>query len=367
MTISVLVVDDVENNRMALKMRLALAGYEDVAEAGNGRQALEMLGAGDFDLVLLDIMMPETDGYAVLSEMKSDTKLRDIPVIMISALDDINSVIRCIELGAADYLTKPFNPTLLKARIDNYAEKIELRHHERTYFEKLEEEKKRADDLLATLLPRQIARVLKSNRKLPPIAYDDVSILFCDIVDFTEYAESKPPEIVFSQLESLIEQFENISDEFDLMKVKTIGDAVLIAGGLLTDLDQPVHSAVACGQAMIEAAKTHEAAWQIRIGIDHGPVVAGVIGRTRYQFDVWGDTVNTASRIQEIAAPNTVNLSGRAWHHLRDASRGRSLGMVELKGKRSIEVVECLELHQPSEASSACLAPDHGPSSKVGG
>jgi class 3 adenylate cyclase len=351
MTISILVADDVENNRVALKMRLSLIGYDDITEAENGREALEKLVAGEFDLLLLDIMMPEMDGYAVLSEMKSDTRLRDIPVIMISALDDISSVVRCIELGAADYLTKPFNPTLLKARIDNYAEKIQFKTQERLYIENIEDEKRKADGLLAALLPNQIVRILKRSRNLPPIAYDDVSILFCDIVDFTAYAEGRPPEVVFSQLESLIEGFEEIADGLDLMKVKTIGDAVMIAGGLLDDLDTPVHSAVACGQAMIEAAKSHEAKWQLRIGIDHGPVVAGVIGRTRFQFDVWGDTVNTASRIQEIAAPNTVNLSGRAWHHLRDASRGRSLGMVELKGKRSIEVVECLELRADRKAT----------------
>lgn len=179
-----------------------------------------------------------------------------------------------------------------------------------------------------------------------------MSILFCDIVGFTTYAESHPPDIVFSQLEGLMEEFEKLADEFALMKVKTIGDAVMMAGGLLDDLEAPAHSATACGLAMIEAANRHEAAWQIRVGIDHGPVVAGVIGRTRYQFDVWGDTVNTAWRIQEIAAPGTVNLSGRAWHHLRNASRGRSLGMVELKGKHSIEVVECLELHQQSNRAS---------------
>ena len=351
MTISILVADDVENNRVALKMRLALIGYDDITEAENGREALEKLAAGEFDLLLLDIMMPEVDGYAVLSEMKTDTRLRDIPVIMISALDDISSVVRCIELGAADYLTKPFNPTLLKARIDNYAEKIQFKTQEKLYIKNIEDEKRKADNLLSALLPNQIVRILKKSRNLPPIAYDDVSILFCDIVNFTAYAEGRPPEVVFSQLESLIEGFEEIADGLDLMKVKTIGDAVMIAGGLLDDLDTPVHSAVACGQAMIEAAKSHEAKWQLRIGIDHGPVVAGVIGRTRFQFDVWGDTVNTASRIQEIAAPNTVNLSGRAWHHLRDASRGRSLGMVELKGKRSIEVVECLELRADRNAS----------------
>lgn len=346
MTSAILVVDDIEDNRVALKMRLSLAGYEDITEAENGRHALEKLRAGSFDLVLLDIMMPEMDGYEVLTEMKSDMDLRDIPVIMISALDDMSSVVRCIALGAADYLAKPFNPTLLKARIDTYAEKAQFKAQESQYIRNLEIEKNRADDLLATLLPKQIARVLKSNKKLPPIRYDDVSLLFCDIVGFTTYSESHPPEIVFSQLESLVEDFEKIADDFGLMKVKTIGDAIMIAGGLLGDLDATVHAAAACGLAMVDAASRHEAGWQIRIGIDHGPVVAGVIGRTHYQFDVWGDTVNTASRIQGIGAPNTVNLSGRAWQQLRKSGRGRSLGMVEMKGKHSIEVVECQELRK---------------------
>jgi CheY-like chemotaxis protein len=115
MAISLLVVDDIEDNRVALKMRLALAGYDDVAEAANGREALETLRAGDFDLMLLDVMIPEMDGFQVLEEMKSDTELREIPVIMVSALDDIESLIRCIELGAVDYLTKPFNAALLNA------------------------------------------------------------------------------------------------------------------------------------------------------------------------------------------------------------------------------------------------------------
>jgi len=345
MSIKLLIVDDIEDNRVALKMRLALIGYEDVAEATNGAEALSALRSGDHDLMLLDVMMPEMDGFGVLTEMKSDTELREVPVIMISALDDMKSVIRCLELGAVDYLTKPFDSTLLKTRIDSYAERIQLKAQEADYLKSVEAERTRANELLAAVLPRQIARILKSNRTLPPIRYDDVSILFCDIVGFTTYAEENPPEIVFAHLEALIDDFEKIAEAHGLMKVKTIGDAIMMAGGLLTELDDPALSAAACGMAMVEAARRHEAGWQVRIGIDHGAVVAGVIGRSQFQFDVWGDTVNTASRIQSIAAPDTVNLSGRAWQHLRTAARGRSLGMVEMKGKQPIEVIECQELY----------------------
>src|SRR5262245_60231529 len=121
-----LVVDDIEDNRFALSRRLARQGYLNVTTAADGRQALELLNSRPFDLVLLDIMMPNVNGYEVLAAMKADERLRHIPVIMISAVDEIDSVIRCIELGAEDYLPKPFNPTLLRARVGASLERKRL-------------------------------------------------------------------------------------------------------------------------------------------------------------------------------------------------------------------------------------------------
>src|SRR5215470_10632361 len=123
---ALLIVDDIDDNRFALTRRLARQGYLNVATASDGAQALKMLNAQPFDLVLLDIMMPHMNGYEVLERMKADERLRHIPVIMISAVDEIDSVIRCIELGAEDYLPKPFNPTLLKARVGASLERKRL-------------------------------------------------------------------------------------------------------------------------------------------------------------------------------------------------------------------------------------------------
>src|SRR5262245_61658000 len=123
---ALLVVDDIEDNRFALSRRLARQGYLNVTTAADGRQALDLLNSRPFDLVLLDIMMPNVNGYEVLSAMKADEQLRHIPVIMISAVDEIDSVIRCIELGAEDYLPKPFNPTLLRARVGACLERKRL-------------------------------------------------------------------------------------------------------------------------------------------------------------------------------------------------------------------------------------------------
>jgi sigma-B regulation protein RsbU (phosphoserine phosphatase) len=149
----VLVVDDIAANRDVLSRRLERQGYA-VATAGNGRQALGRLRADTFDLVLLDIMMPEMDGYEVLQCLKAEEALRHIPVIMISALSELKSVVRCIEMGAEDYLPKPFNPTLLKARIGACLEKKRARDRETHLFAQLQENHQRLQELAAALHAR---------------------------------------------------------------------------------------------------------------------------------------------------------------------------------------------------------------------
>ncbi len=134
----VLVVDDVDDNREVLRRRLERQGY-GVDSAANGREALEMVAAGDYDLILLDVLMPEIDGYGVLGSLKDTPGTRDIPVIMISALDDVASVVRCIERGAEDYLPKPFDPVLLRARISACLEKKRLRDQEVEYLERVQQ------------------------------------------------------------------------------------------------------------------------------------------------------------------------------------------------------------------------------------
>jgi len=310
----VLVVDDNDDNRFTLSMHLETCGYSNIVSAENGREALEKMRSGPVDLVLLDIMMPVLDGYGVLEEMRSDVALRDIPVVMISALEDINSVVRCIELGATDYL------------------------------DRIESERRRADELLATVLPRSIVRALKRDRRLAPRRHEDVAVLFCDVVGFTAYSEKNPPEIVFAELETLIDRFEEIAARHGLEKIKTIGDAFMATANLLSHLDEPVRAVVACALDMLAAAREFRPDWAVRIGIDHGPLSAGTMGKTQFQFDVWGDTVNTAARIEEAGRPGTVNLSGRAWLHLRNRAQGRSLGLVDLKGKEKLEIVECVAL-----------------------
>ncbi|MFQ5974018.1 MAG: adenylate/guanylate cyclase domain-containing protein, partial [Alphaproteobacteria bacterium] len=336
-----LVVDDNEDNRYTLTRRLKRLGYANVAIAEHGRQALDVLAGEPCDLVLLDIMMPEMNGFEVLEHLKADTELRDIPVIMISALDEIDSVAKCIELGAEDHLPKPFNAVLLKARVAASLEKKRLSDQELVYRKQLEAEKRRADELLNAILPAGAVRELKATNEVRPRRYEDVAVLFCDIVAFTPYCDKNPPEQVVSELQGLVGEFEEIVARHEMDKIKTIGDAFLATAGLLSYVANPALAALNCGHDMVAAAQTLEPKWQVRVGIHMGPVVAGIVGRRQYMFDLWGDTVNTAARIVGQAAPDTVVMSGSTWQHVRPEVRGKSLGFVELKGKGRLELIEC--------------------------
>ena len=338
---AILVVDDNENNRYTLIRRLRREGYGNVSVAENGRLALEMMAALSFDLILLDIMMPELNGYQVLEQVKSAPALRDIPVIMISAVDEMDSVVRCIELGAEDYLPKPFNAALLKARVGACLEKKRLRDQEARYRWQIDQERQRANDLLHAIFPASAVSELKQNDTVAPRRFDNVAVLFCDIAGFTGFCDRHSPEEVVRHLQTWVGTIEEIVHRHGLEKIKTIGDAFMATAGLLRPCADPAAASVACALEIISAARRLDAGWEMHIGIHQGPVVAGVIGTRQYLFDLWGDTVNTAARIGDVAEPGSVVVSDVVWRQVRNRCRGRAVGYTDLKGKGRLELVAC--------------------------
>ena len=332
-----LVVDDNEMNRDMLSRRLERDGHT-VMVAANGHRALEMLKSKAFDLVLLDVVMPEMDGYQVLAQLKADDSLRGIPVIMLSAMDEIDGVVRCIEMGADDYLAKPFNPVLLRARIRAGLENKRLRDQESNYLAQIEKEKKRADDLLHVILPGPVVEELMLTDMVLPRRYEGVAVMFCDIIEFTSYCDRREPEEVIPSLQRLVESFEALTLNHNMEKIKTIGDSFMAAAGLLKSVDNSVLTSARCGLDMLGAVRQMPNNWHARIGIHVGPLVAGVVGKSQYLFDVFGDTVNTAARIESNGMADSVNLSKTAWDAISDHCYGESLGMVEAKGKGELEI-----------------------------
>jgi class 3 adenylate cyclase/CheY-like chemotaxis protein len=335
---TLLVVDDNESNRDLLSRRLERQQYK-VASAVDGRQALDMLSERAYDLVLLDLQMPELSGYEVLEQMQRDSLWRHIPVVVITAVDDLESVARCIALGAEDYLPKPFNAKLLAARIAACLEKKRLRDLEVSHMRQLSQERKRSDDLLHALFPHTIVDELKSTNTVRPRRHEDVAVLFCDIVGFTTFCDQRDPETVITHLREVFEAFEAITAANNLEKIKTIGDAYLATAGMMSRVENPVLNAIRAGLEMIDVARKSEPHWEIRVGIHYGPVVSGLVGKRQYSFDLWGDTVNTASRIETNGSPGAVNVSATAWQQVADLCRGESLGLIPIKGKGELEIV----------------------------
>lgn len=339
-----LVVDDEAFNRQLIVRQLNQEGYETVDAVGDGREALDLLRSDPIDLVLLDLEMPELDGFGVLRELKADMRLRDIPVLMISGQDDQTNIIKCIEMGADDFLPKPFDPVLLRARMGACLDRKRMSDQRASYMEQVRLEKKRSDDLLNVILPSVAANELKHSGAVTPRRYDNVAILFCDIVQFTKFCDANQPETVVSRLQELFERFEDLTDQYEMEKIKTIGDEYMATAGLLRHNSDPILSIVKCGLEMTKVADEIGSDWQVRVGVNVGPVVAGIVGRQKYQFDVWGDAVNVAARMTAVGSPGAVCMTHDVWMQIESECEGRSLGRVQVKGKGEVEVIECYGL-----------------------
>ncbi len=334
----ILVVDDIEDNRDLVVLLLEDAGYANLLEAEDGAEAIAILKENpDTDLVLLDIFMPQMNGYEVLEKIKSSPHLEDIPVIMISAHDKLDSVIRCIENGALDYITKPVEETFLLARVQSTLERKFLQDQQKALFRELDQEKKKSETLLYQVLPESVANRLKQGESRIADAIENVTVLFGDLVGFTTLATSIAPDRLVTLLNELFGNFDSLAAKFGLEKIKTIGDAYMLVGGIPPNTGE---HALRCMEFALEALEFLEQynldsliKLRLRIGLHSGSAIGGVIGHTRFTYDLWGDTVNTASRMEEMCEPDMIQISQTTYQYVRDFYAFDPRGEVSVKGK----------------------------------
>jgi adenylate cyclase len=299
---SILVTDDDPVNRMLLSKLVEREGHR-VTEAENGRQACEILESQLIDVVLCDIEMPELDGYGVLERIREDPKLNGIPVIMISAVDDIESVVRCIELGADDYMPKPANRTLLRARINASLSRKRLQDLERD----------RVRNLFARFVPEPVVdQVLESAGENLRLGGERrfTTVLFSDLRGFTAWAESNPPDTVIEVLNRYLSTMSDVILDHGGTLVSYMGDGIMAVFGAPLEHEHHADLAVAAAQAMVEAlaevndwirAEGLGEGFRMGIGVNTGPVMSGNVGsERRLEYTAVGDTVNTASRLEQM-------------------------------------------------------------------
>ena len=339
----ILVVDDIEANRYTLERRLNRDGFEHITLANGGHSALQLVDDESFDLILLDLMMPDISGLEVLRTLKLNPLHRHIPVIMVTAVGEIDTTVECISAGADDYITKPFNKTLLKARVDASLEKKLLRDQEEVYLSRIEEDKKQSLEWLRKFLPRNAASQITSTGKVQPRRYEDVAILVCDLFGFTNFCELNTPEDAVEELEFVFTKLEDIFVSHNVEKIKTVGDCIVGASGISSVPIDPVRDVVACALDLISLSKNEEINWKIHIGIHFGPVVAGVIGNNNaIQYDFLGETVNTSFSICDLSQPNEILISNNAWMQSRNSVKVTSTGLNKLKGMTDYEIFKVL-------------------------
>jgi len=347
----ILVVDDSEDNRELLRQRLTRLGHS-VLLGVNGRQALEIVAKNTVDLVLLDILMPELDGFATLNRLKGNADTQDIPVVMLSAADDISNVIRCLELGADDFLPKPFNATLLAVRIESSLAKKRLRDH--------------LESSLASYLSPELVKQIKNNPNLikPGGELKTVSILISDIAGFSKVSERMGPDDLIKLLNDYYEAAISCIHQTNGTVVSLVGDSMLALWN--APVEQADHSQRACKSAvllherMIQFDSAHRTLpLHTRVGLHTGSVCVGNLGSPgRVDFTAIGENVNLASRLEglnkhlgthTLATRDIVKSAG-------NELTGRPIGQFKFKGfDRVVEIHELFSVGEGDSNGAAWL------------
>lgn len=330
---AILIVDDTPTNLEILVDFFSEQGF-DVFVAMDGQSALEQIPHARPDLILLDVMMPGIDGFETCRRLKANEETADIPVIFMTALTETVDKVRGFSAGAVDYVTKPIQHEEVLARVTTHIRLRRLQQH-------LEEKEREADRLLLNVLPRSIVDQLKREGYVAAESFSDVSVMFADIVGFTELSAQQEPKKLIEVLNALFSSFDRLVDASKLEKIKTIGDCYMVVGGAPTHRSDHARAvaelALGIKEEVLEYNEKHQTSIAVRIGINSGPVVAGVIGTKKFSYDLWGDTVNVASHIESYGLPNEIQVTERTYEQLRHIYTFEDRGEIEIKGKGKVK------------------------------
>jgi len=368
---SVLVVDDDPVTRQMLSGTLEERGHR-VTTADDGRRGLDLVRSERFDVVLLDVLMPHLNGYDVLEHMKGDEELRHIPVVMVTSVDEIESAVRCIELGADDYLSKPIDPVLLIARVNAGLNKKRLHDLEQEHLEEVarlnRQLEARVEEQMAELvrtgelrrfLPHQIAEGLMAGQLSPTDGFQrrKLTLLFADLVGFTDLSDTLEPEELAEVLNEYLREMTAVAVARGGTLDNYIGDGLMVIFGAPVAEEESVQAwaALRAGFGMIARADELSAAirdrgipadLRVRVGVNTGHCTVGVFGSDLLRaYKAVGFAVNVAARLQSEADPGTVLAGFRTYALVKDRVRAQSRGELTLKGAaRPVEAWEILGL-----------------------
>ena len=343
----ILIVDDKKENVALLEQMLCNAGYVTVSSTTNPLEVSKLHLKNKYDLILLDLQMPVMDGFQVMESLKDVETGGYLPVLVLTAQPDLK--LRALKAGAKDFVSKPFDLAEVLIRVYNMIEVRMLHQETKKLYNRVVAEQKVSERLLLNVLPHAIAERLKGRpevtaenfTELIADSFDEVTVLFADIVGFTKFSETVTAEALVGVLNDIFTLFDTIADKRGLEKIKTIGDCYMAAAGLPVPVADHADRAANMALDMMEAVEHYneESTYnlRVRIGISTGSVVAGVIGKRKFLYDLWGDVVNTASRMESHGVSGKIQMTESTRQQLGEPFKMEKRGAIDVKGKGEME------------------------------
>jgi class 3 adenylate cyclase len=336
----ILIVEDEKIIGLDIKKTIERIGYEVVNIVKSGEAAIDLTGELKPDLVLMDIML--SGGISGIDAAEAIRRKFDIPVIYITGLTDEETFHKAKITEPFGYLAKPFDQKGLHTAIEMglYKHKIESLLKLKTT--ELEEEKKKTDKLLMNILPAGIVRELKKHGSIAPRLFESITIMFCNFHEFSSLIQRNEPVKVVGQLNEIYHKFDLFVENAGLEKMKTIGDTYMTGGGLPKESDDHALKIIEVAFKMLEYIHKLNLRnlpdWKLRIGINSGQVVAGIVGMHKFTYDVWGDTVNIASRMESSCEPGRINITRNTFDLVKDFYDCEYRGKLNAKGMGEIDM-----------------------------
>ncbi len=337
-TYSILLIDDSDLIMMALTEYIKESELTlNILTTNNGQEACRIAAEKVPDLIITDWEMPEMDGIATIKALKADLATREIPVIMctgkMTKSDNLNTALKA---GAVDFIRKPVDKIELIARVNSMLSLSESYQKIKAQVAEIATEKNKTERLLLNTLPKQIVSDLKTHGKTEPELFEDVSVFFSDIIGFTNISTTIEPKILIEELNEIFTEFDNIMEKYSCERIKTIGDAYMAVCGMpiknLDHAENMINSAIEIIDYLNLRNQTEKYKWNIRIGIHSGAVIGGIVGIKKYIYDVFGDTVNTASRIESNSEALKINISEVTYNLVSEKFSFEERKPIEVKG-----------------------------------
>ncbi len=308
----ILIAEDENIIAKDIEKTLRKLGYDVVGLVRSGEQLLKNYSTCNPDLILMDINLEgKLSGIDVTREIKKDG---EIPVIYLTALADNNTIQQAKYTEPSGYIVKPFDEDTLRTSIEMGLYKFQIGQKLRERTRELEDERIKSNKLLRDILPHEIIEEFRQKGSVTPKIYKTVSIIFTDFEDFTSIAAKMEPGELITELNEIFMNFDMIIDKYELEKLKTVGDSYMIISGIPKVKKDHADLAVKASFEMLDYLsnrnKNTSNQWRMRIGIHSGEVIAGIVGKLKYTYDVWGQSVSIAKELEKYGLPMKINVSG---------------------------------------------------------